>query len=111
MINLVLKHYGVKGMKWGVQRKRGSGGQVSKDHTESRKLLKKSKMTLSNEEIKKVNKRLNLEKDLARMDPTAKGAGQRAVSKFLGQYGNAVVAAAAGAAAGATISLIKKAGS
>ncbi|MCK5292785.1 MAG: hypothetical protein KAR39_12320 [Thermoplasmata archaeon] len=96
-------------MKWGIRRKRGSGGRVSKDHTESRKLLKKPKMTLSNEDIKRVNKRLNLERDMTRMDPTKRGAGKRAVSKFLGQYGSVVISAAAGAAGAATVSAVKKA--
>jgi len=109
MTNIFLKHYGIKGMKWGVRRKRGAGGRVSKDHAESRRLLKKKRLTLSNDDIKKVNKRLNLERDMARMDPTTSGTGKRAVAKFLGQYGNAVIAGVAGAAAGATIGLIKKA--
>jgi len=108
MIKLTLKHYGVKGMRWGVRRKRGSGGRVSQDHAESRKLLKKKKMYLSNEDIKKINKRLNLEQDMGRLDPTAGGAGKRAVDKFLKQYGSAVIAAAAGAAGAATVSAIKK---
>lgn len=104
----ILEHYGIKGMKWGVRRKRGPSGRVSKDHAESRRLLQKKRIELSNEDIQRVNKRLNLEKEMARLDPTGRGVGKRAVDKFLGQYGNAVIAAAAGAAAGATVAAVKK---
>lgn len=59
----VLAHYGIKGMKWGVTRQRGSNGRVeSEDHIESRKLMGKAQRELSTNELKKVNDRLNTEK-------------------------------------------------
>lgn len=61
-----LKHYGVKGMKWGVVRDRGANGRVKKtvseDHETSRKLKSKSQSEMSNAELKKVNERLQLER-------------------------------------------------
>jgi len=107
VIDLILTHYGVKGMKWGVRRKRGSGGTVSTDHSESRKLLRRKLKTLSNEDIARVNKRLNLEKDMTRLSPLA--SGKRGVDKFIAQYGNNVIAGLAGLAAATTLNKIKKA--
>lgn len=62
-----LKHYGRKGMKWGVRRERGPDGKVtgkvaSDDHTESRELKRKSRSEMSNKELKRLNERLQLEK-------------------------------------------------
>lgn len=62
-----LKHYGKKGMKWGVRRERGPDGKVtgkvvSEDHSTSRELKKKSRSEMSNAELKKLNERLQLEK-------------------------------------------------
>lgn len=103
-----LTHYGVKGMRWGVRRKRGPDGRVSKDYSEARKLLQKPKRQLSNEDIKKINKRLNLEREMERMDPSGAAEGKRLVGTFVKKYGNAVVGGLAGLAGAATVSLVKK---
>lgn len=62
-----LKHYGKKGMKWGVIRERGANGRVtakvvSEDHAKSRQLKAKTRAELSNAELEALNKRLQLEK-------------------------------------------------
>lgn len=61
-----LKHYGVKGMKWGVVRDRGANGRVSRsvseDHITSRTSAKKKQSEMSNAELKRLNERLQLEK-------------------------------------------------
>ncbi|AWN03256.1 hypothetical protein PBI_CAMILLE_9 [Microbacterium phage Camille] len=62
-----LKHYGVKGMKWGVVRQRGANGRVtgrvvSEDHVNSRILKGKKTSEMSNRELKELNNRLQLEK-------------------------------------------------
>lgn len=62
-----LKHYGKKGMKWGVVRERGSDGRVtskvvSEDHARSRELKAKPRSQMSNKELEDLNKRLQLEK-------------------------------------------------
>lgn len=60
-----LKHYGIKGMRWGIRRPEGSNGRVkresSADFKESRELAKKRPSQLSNVELKKLNERLQLE--------------------------------------------------
>lgn len=58
-------HYGVLGMKWGVRKGGSSEGKrrtASKDHTTSRKLQSRKKTSLSNRELEKVNRRLQLER-------------------------------------------------
>lgn len=62
-----LKHYGKKGMKWGVRRERGPDGKVtgrvsSDDHVNSRASAKKKQSEMSTAELKKLNERLQLER-------------------------------------------------
>lgn len=83
-----LTHYGVPGMRWGV-RKRSSGGSSSsgrtkkkksiadklrkpdsEDHKVARKLQKVKLEKLSNDEIKTLTKRLDLEKKYKDLNPT-----------------------------------------
>lgn len=53
-----LEHYGVKGMQWGVRKKRSR----SAESKEVSALRKKKAFELTDDELKKVNSRLNLEK-------------------------------------------------
>lgn len=101
-----LNHFGVKGMKWGFRRKRDSTEVISKDYSESRALMKKPIKTLSNDDIQKVNRRLNLEGELKRLNPTS--FVQRHLELFLSKYGKQVITAAAGGAAALTIAAVKK---
>ena len=61
-----IKHYGVKGQKWGVTRERGKNGRVtrttSEDHDTSRRLKSKKPSEMSNKELEAVNRRLQLER-------------------------------------------------
>lgn len=67
----VLAHHGVKGMKWGVRKKRGGVEAAPKrkdthhDRAEIDSLKRNKPKTLSNSEIQKINARLNLEKNLS----------------------------------------------
>lgn len=62
-----LKHYGVKGMRWGTRSKQGSDGRVkretSDDFKDAKVLAKKRPSQLSNAELKKLNERLQLEQN------------------------------------------------
>ena len=70
-----LMHHGVKGMKWGVRRAKRSVtlanrrriSKYSKDYNETRQLRRKSSKQLSNEDLKKLNKRMNLEQEYNRL--------------------------------------------
>lgn len=86
-----LFHYGVKGMKWGV-RKRDGGVRTSRlerkltekaeeakthssDHKTAQKLRAKPLATMSNDDIKTLNKRLELETNYARLMESTRKKG------------------------------------
>lgn len=102
-IDAVLTHFGVKGMRWG-QRKAGTGkpsshkkgdGPKSADaaeaHGNKAKAKEKGVHSLSNAELKKVNERLNLEQNYARMtqEKSKLDKGHNAVKVALGVVGTA----------------------
>lgn len=105
----VLEHFGIKGMRWGVRRKRGKDGRVtgSPEHVQSRKLLRTKKLSqLSNDELSALNKRLQLEKKYNELNPTANAKGKRYMGQFLSKYGGVTAGALAGAAGTATAAKI-----
>jgi hypothetical protein len=67
-----IAHHGVKGMKWGVRKSRSSISKnpASEDHSEVSALKKKKKHELSDKQLERVNKRLNLEKNYNKLNPT-----------------------------------------
>lgn len=80
--DLELFHYGIKGMKWGVRRKEGPDGTVSsrlkgrkksddtpesEDSKRVKGLRGKKVSSLSNSELKELNKRLDLEQNYSRL--------------------------------------------
>lgn len=75
-----LYHYGILGQKWGVRRfqnkdgtrtpagkRREAGSSKSEDHIKSRDAKSKAPGGLSNEELKKLNERLQLEETYKRL--------------------------------------------
>ena len=120
-----LFHYGVKGMKWGVQ-KSGGGVRTSRlerklaekadeakthspDHKKAQKLRRKPLETMSNDDIKTLNKRLELETNYARlMESTRKkGTLEKGLEFALGV--NKKTDRVANAYNSPTASLVKKA--
>lgn len=87
-----IEHFGVKGMKWGVRKKRKSSARpdrpnASSDYRRSAELSRKPVHELSNKELQDLNYRYNLEqqyanytrKPLTRGQKFAKKAGKIAV--------------------------------
>lgn len=79
-----LKHWGILGMHWGVRKARSSGPDTSSsDHKVARDLRKKKISELSNDEIRKITSRLQLEKQLKDLNDADAKASREMVSKFL----------------------------
>lgn len=85
-----LEHFGVKGMHWGVRKGESSRAPSSEDHAEAVGLRKKAKSgggihVLSNDELQKVNTRLNLEKSYSSLVDNKKqsAAGEKFVKSNL----------------------------
>ena len=72
-----LIHFGTKGMKWGVRKDRGHEGQRTKS-----KKIKLSDM--SDDELRRVNKRAQLEQEYRRRNPNRKERGKAAAKALMG---------------------------
>lgn len=78
-----LMHYGVLGMKWGVRKDRRSSSSKSKkkstrisdDYKEYSNLKKRDVRSLSNNELRKLNDRMNLEQNYRRLNPSTISKG------------------------------------
>ena len=77
-------HHGVKGMKWGVRKKARSAVKTlsvkhtknySSDYKETRTIRRKSSKKLSNEQLQKLNKRMNLEQEYNRLSTQTTNRG------------------------------------
>lgn len=91
-VDRVLAHYGVKGMRWGVRRNAdGSTSRTGKrmkseDHKEAESLKKKRVSEMSNQELRKLNERMQLEqnyKQLMAKEGTSISKGQRYIKDAL----------------------------
>jgi len=78
-----IEHFGIPGMKWGVRRKNPSGGKQSSDSQTAGRLRKKSLSELSNDELKKLNTRLQLEQQYKSLSQGKVSAGRKIVSDVL----------------------------
>ena len=89
-------HHGVKGMKWGVRKKvKNTVESLSSKHTknyssdyeETRALRRKSSKKLSNEQLKKLNKRMNLEQEYNRLSTQTTNRGINIARNIVGTAG------------------------
>lgn len=90
-----IAHYGVKGQRWGVRRSKAAlarqakreGRSQSEEHARAQQLLKKKRSELTNDELKFLNDRLNLETNFARLNPGAVDRGRSQTNKILATVG------------------------
>lgn len=82
-------HYGVKGMKWGVNRKKNNPASAdSAASTSTRKAAKKKGVhTVSNAELQAAIRRMQLEQDFKRLSVNEKPAVQRWLASALLEIG------------------------
>jgi hypothetical protein len=76
-----IKHVGVLGMKWG--RRKSHSTSPSSDHTTARGLQKKHISELSNDELKKLTSRLQLEKQYKDLTKKELSGGKKFVADVL----------------------------
>lgn len=93
--NKHLTHWGILGMRWGIRRgsKGGSSSSDSPDHTRAVALKKKKISQMSNEEIRTVVTRIQLEKQYKDLKKQNISKGQKFVSETLSNVGKQVVSA------------------
>lgn len=87
-IKNTLKHYGKKGMKWGVRKSRStSSSPLSEDAARARALLSKPATSASNSDIQAALNRMKLEADFNKVQvsliPPSRGARAAAFAKKL----------------------------
>lgn len=97
-----LKHYGVKGMRWGVRKAAGrlarkaTGKTAEEDYSDDAKRARDAKTkgkskgvaSLSNKELRDLNERLNLEQQYAKLTSPKKSDGQKMVENILKEVGS-----------------------
>ena len=81
-----IEHFGVKGMKWGVRKKRKSSRRpdrknASDDYRRSAELSRKPMHELSNKELQDLNYRYNLERQYAQYTKKPLTRGQKFAQK------------------------------
>lgn len=121
----ILEHHGIKGMKWGVRRSRGSSGKVGKrsktvheptsDAARAKELHTRAKSsgthTLSNQELQHLTQRLNLEQQYSRLSGSSsrRSAGAKFAKEIVVNVGKQqVTRMASDAAAKAVAQAMKK---
>lgn len=85
-----LFHWGIPGMKWGVRRanrRAAAQARQSEDHKTAAGLRKKKVSEMSNDELKKLTARLQLEKQLKDLSASDIGLGKKFVTEVLTNAG------------------------
>lgn len=82
-----LKHYGVKGMKWGQKKKNPASGDSSAKTATKTAVKKKGLHTVSNADLQAAIRRMQLEQDFKRLSVNEKSAVTRWVSSTLLEIG------------------------
>ena len=90
---LLLIHFGKKGMKWG-QRKSRAPVKVSSDYKKTAPHRGKKVHQLTDKQLKDVNARMNLEQNYRRLNPSKVQRGEAAAKNVLRTAGVAVSLAA-----------------
>lgn len=82
-----LAQAGVKGMKWGRRKGNTPTLRTSKDYKTAAKIRKKKVSEMSNEDLKTLTKRIQLEKSYKDLTPNKFTKGQKHVTALLGVVG------------------------
>lgn len=99
-VQAFLEHHGVKGQRWGVRRTKAAlaraarreGRPQSEDAARAKALSKKKRSELTNDELRFLNERQNLEQNNRRLNPGVVDKGQAKTRAILGTVGLGVAA-------------------
>ena len=97
--DVVITHYGVLGMKWGVRKGPSADTKVRRDRAK----MHKNRRTMSDSDIKRAVSRMQMEKKLKTLVEEDIAPGRFAAKEFLSKTGAAFVGAVAGAAGAALV--------
>lgn len=92
-----LQHYGILGMKWGVRRSRKElererkQRNASEDSKKAAKNKKRDISELSNEELRELNNRMQLERQYRDLTKSEIGPGKRFAQEVLRETGKELV--------------------
>jgi len=84
---IAIAHYGTKGMQWGVRKKRSR----SSESKSTAKLRKKKGFQLTNDELRKVNARLSLEKTYSQLNPSTASKAKKVIASMAGSMAKQVL--------------------
>lgn len=87
-IDKILAHYGILGMRWGIRKNKRT---PSSEHLSKEEKKKKRAYELTNKEIEEFNRRVALEEQFNRINPTRAQRGKQAVFKALEGLGKQVL--------------------
>lgn len=96
-----LKQHGVKGQRWGVRRTKAALARAARregreppspEAARAKELSKKKRSQLTNEELRFLNERQNLEQNNRRLNPTVVERGHNRTKAVLAVAGTAVAA-------------------
>lgn len=79
-----IEHVGVKGMRWGVRKGKGTPRKQTSDYKKTVPHRGKPVSELTNKQLKLVNDRMNLEQNYNRMNPSKLKRGKMAVAGVIG---------------------------
>lgn len=90
--NSSLSHVGVLGMKWGRRRGSSDSSSSSPDHQKAQSLKGKKLSDMSNDELRILTGRMQLEKQYKEARKQDTSSGKRFVAEILSQAGKQVAA-------------------
>lgn len=103
LVDDILEHHGIKGQRWGVRR---SEAQLNNGTSGKRESLSSRAKSLSDDDLKKLIARMELEKKFKDLSRGPKIDGKKFANELISNSGKTVVGAVLG---GATAHLVKKA--
>lgn len=87
MTDKTLEHVGILGMKWGRRKASSKSSSPSSDHKVATSLKKKHLSEMSNDELKKLTTRMQLEKQYKDLSKTDISEGRKVVNEILTNVG------------------------